>query len=144
MHDVERPRENAHPRQNTRPEFISALEWLARTEGSYRGLAALGAECLLPREWADCLEVRVRYLGYIERQQRGAARAAPLETLPLPADLWETPLAGVSIEAREKLRRWKPASVGQAGRIAGISPADVAVLMMLARRHTDAGAAAQS
>ena len=144
VHDVERPRENAHPRQNTRPEFISALEWLARTEGSYRGLAALGAECLLPREWADCLEVRVRYRGYIERQQRGAARAAPLETLPLPADLWETPLAGVSIEAREKLRRWKPASVGQAGRIAGISPADVAVLMMLARRHTDAGAAAQS
>ena len=55
----------------------------------------------------------------------------------LPATLWETQLNGVSREAREKLLRWRPATVGQAGRIAGVTPADVAVLLIRARQKAN-------
>src|SRR5204863_471819 len=54
---------------------IPALDFLARPEGSYRALASLGVETPLPPAWADCLEVRVRSRGYIERQRRAAGRA---------------------------------------------------------------------
>ena len=113
---------------------ISALEWLARPEGSVHALRAAGVGCDLSDEWASCLEVRARYRGYIERQQRTAERMTTLEAVKLPEALWSRDLAGLSHEAREKLARWKPASVGQAARIAGVSPADVAVLLVHARR----------
>src|SRR5258706_3780943 len=113
--------------EGARPSFISALDSLARPEGSYAGLRALGVAGDLPPAWSDCLEVRVRYRGYIEREQRTADKAAALEHLALPAPLWDEPLPGLSREAAEKLARWKPATVGQAGRIAGVSPSDIAV-----------------
>jgi tRNA uridine 5-carboxymethylaminomethyl modification enzyme len=111
-----------------------ALEWLARPEGSVHGLRAAGVACNLSAEWASCLEVRARYRGYIARQQRTAEQAVALERATLPATLWARELTGLSREAREKLTRWKPASIGQASRIAGVSPADVAVLLVHARR----------
>jgi tRNA uridine 5-carboxymethylaminomethyl modification enzyme len=114
--------------------FASALEFLARPEGSYAALAALGVADGLPAEWSECLEVRVRYRGYIEREQRTAERAATLERLVLPAGLWDADLTGLSREAAEKLARWRPATIGAAGRIAGVSPSDIAVLMVHARR----------
>jgi tRNA uridine 5-carboxymethylaminomethyl modification enzyme len=113
---------------------VRAVDWLARPEGRYEELPRLGVEATLPRAlWAP-LEVRVRYRGYIERQQRTAAAAASLEAMALPGTLWEEELSGVSTEAREKLRRWRPATVGMASRIAGVSPSDVAVLLVHARR----------
>ena len=59
-----------------------------------------------------------------------------------PDALWETELSGLSKEAREKLQRWRPATVAQASRIAGVSPADVAVLLVHAKRSPRAGVAA--
>ena len=93
-----------------------------------------GAPCGISDGWGQCLEVRVRYRGYIERQQRVAKQAAAMEALRLPDRLWEEELNGVSREALEKLRRWRPRTVGQASRIAGVSPADVAMLLVYARR----------
>jgi tRNA uridine 5-carboxymethylaminomethyl modification enzyme len=52
----------------------------------------------------------------------------------LPESLWDLELTGLSNEAKEKLRRWRPGTVAQAGRIAGVSPSDVAVLLIHARR----------
>ena len=57
-----------------------------------------------------------------------------MESHALPEALWSAGLEGLSREAREKLARWRPATVGQAARIAGISPSDVAVLLVHARR----------
>jgi len=88
-----------------------------------------------PAGWRDALRVRARYRGYIERQERTAARSQALESMELASSLWEGDLAGLSSEAREKLKRWRPATAAQAGRIAGVSPADVAVLCVLARRE---------
>jgi tRNA uridine 5-carboxymethylaminomethyl modification enzyme len=124
------------------PVTIGALEMLARPECSWRDLARHGVEVQLDPDAADALEIRVRYRGYIERQQRTAARAAALEEFLLPAALWSRELNGVSREAREKLSRWRPATVGQAGRIAGVSPADVAALLIHARRLSEAFAEA--
>ncbi len=95
----------------------------------------------MSREWAECVEVRARYRGYIERQQRNARRGRSLDGMALPDALWELELNGLSREAREKLVRWRPATVGQAGRIAGVSPSDVAILLVHARRLAAAGPA---
>ena len=100
-----------------------------------------GVESVLPRElWAP-LEVRVRYRGYIERQQRTAASAAALESVVLDEAFWSRELTGLSKEALEKLRRWRPDSVGKASRIAGVSPSDVSVLLVYARRFAGSGRA---
>ena len=124
----------AVPASPTGTRTVRALEWLARPEGRYQDLTALGIDAPLPRSlWAQ-LEVRARYRGYIERQQRTAESSAALERVALPAAFWDAELTGISKEAREKLRRWRPASLGQASRIAGVSPSDVAVLMVHARR----------
>jgi len=112
----------------------SALDLLARPEGSIRALREAGVACDLPEAWAGCLEVRARYRGYIDRQQKTAEQMVALERMTIPASLWARELRGLSREAREKLARWKPLSVGQASRIAGVSPADVAVLLVHARR----------
>jgi tRNA uridine 5-carboxymethylaminomethyl modification enzyme len=113
---------------------VRALELLARPGTSYHDLRSLGVVTVLPAAWGECLEVRVRYRGYIERQRRVAAQSARLEDLELPAALWTGQLNGLSREAREKLAHRQPATVGQAARIAGVSPADVAVLLVHARR----------
>ena len=113
---------------------VRAIEMLARPEGSIAQLAQLGVASEIPPAWSDCIEIRVRYRGYIERQQRTAEKSAAMDHVLLSTSLWENELAGVSREASEKLRRWRPATVGQASRIAGVSPSDVAVLMVHARR----------
>ncbi len=113
---------------------LSGIEFLARPDSRYEALAAHGIEAPLPPAWADCLVVRVRYRGYIERQRRTAERSAAMERHALPEALWREALAGLSSEALEKLRRWKPATVAQASRIAGVSPSDIAVLLVHARR----------
>ena len=113
---------------------IRAIDWLARPEGSYASLLTLGVEASLPRALWASLEVRARYRGYIERQRRTAAAAAALDEVTLPDALWSAELNGISREALEKLARWRPGTVGMASRIAGVSPSDVAVLMVHARR----------
>src|SRR5262249_39681088 len=78
----------------------SALDALARPPAE---AAAVRIE--LPGEWAECLEVRVRYRGYIEREQRLAGQRASLDRVTLPSALWDLELNGLSSEAREKLTR---------------------------------------
>ena len=112
----------------------TALAWLSRPETGYEALSSVGVATALPSEWGQCLEVRVRYRGYIDRQQRTAERAAAWDEAPLADEMWSRELTGLSREASEKLRRWRPATVGQAARIAGVSPSDVAVLLVHARR----------
>jgi tRNA uridine 5-carboxymethylaminomethyl modification enzyme len=113
---------------------LRALDLLARPEGSYAQLESLGAADGLRAEWREALEVRVKYRGYIERQQRAADSMLAMERLALPDELWSGALGGLSKESLEKLRRWRPATVGQASRIAGVSPSDVAVLLVHAKR----------
>jgi tRNA uridine 5-carboxymethylaminomethyl modification enzyme len=114
-------------------DAVQALDYLARPGTRYADLAGLGVAQELSVAHGECLEVRARYRGYIEREGRVAERQAALDAHVLPDWLWDSSLEGLSHEGREKLRRWRPARVGQASRIAGVSPADVAILMVRAR-----------
>jgi tRNA uridine 5-carboxymethylaminomethyl modification enzyme len=79
--------------------------------------------------------IEARYEGYIERQHRTVERAARHESLFLPETMFDEPLAELSREAREKVRGLRPRTVAQAGRIPGVSPADVSVLAVYAERE---------
>ncbi len=118
------------------PDGVRSLaDVLRHRGGTYDLLRRVGVAALDAVE-GDALEVRLKYAGYIERQERMVERLASLEATRLPDALWSCELRGLSREAREKLASIRPRTVGQAGRIAGVSPADVTVLLVLARRAT--------
>ncbi len=94
----------------------------------------------LPRAVTAQVEIRLKYDGYIRRQLKQVEEFSRLEEKKLPADLDYDEIKGLRLEAREKLKRIHPENFGQAGRISGVSPADIAVLMIytesLRRRKT--------
>ena len=80
-------------------------------------------------------EIRLKYAGYIKRQLKQVEDFTRLEDKPLPADLDYDAIPGLRLEAREKLKKLRPESFGRAGRISGVSPADVTVLMIYVESH---------
>jgi tRNA uridine 5-carboxymethylaminomethyl modification enzyme len=104
--------------------------------------AAGGAGALddrLPAQVRAQVEVRAKYAGYIERQQDDIERARVNEETALPADLDYTLLAGLSHEVRQKLLEVRPATVGQAGRIPGVTPAAVSILLVHLKKRSGGG-----
>lgn len=89
-----------------------------------------------PKDILDCAEIAVRYEGYIKQGEEQIERAKKLEGKALPADLDYSKIEGLRLEAREKLDKIKPLNLGQAGRISGVNPADVSVLMVYLATHT--------
>lgn len=109
---------------------VTLAELLRRPEVNYDSLAAVDRE--RPRVAADVasvVETEIKYEGYIEKQMAQVERFRRLEGRSLPEDLDYEHLGGLSTEGRQKLARMRPLSVGQALRISGVSPADVAVLL---------------
>jgi tRNA uridine 5-carboxymethylaminomethyl modification enzyme len=90
---------------------------------------------------ADQVEVTIKYAGYITRQHDEVARQLAQETLPIPTDLDYAEVRGLSTEARQKLAAGRPETIGQAGRISGITPAAVALLLVHLTRRGAARAA---
>ena len=89
---------------------------------------------------AYCLETEIKYEGYIKRQQSQIGAVKRQEETPIPEDFDYAPLTGLRLEAREKLAKIRPRSVGQAARIPGVGPADVACLAVeLAKRRRSEG-----
>ena len=84
----------------------------------------------LPQEVTEQVEIALKYEGYIARQQRQVEEMRKLETHPLPPDLDYMDISVLRLEARQKLQQIRPLSLGQASRISGVSPADVAALMI--------------
>ena len=104
---------------------------LRRPENSYESLAAVDPDRpALPHEVSEAVEIAVKYQGYIDRQLRQVAEQRKMEDKPLPADLDYLHMEGLRLEARQKLDRIRPLNLGQASRISGVSPADVAVLLV--------------
>jgi tRNA uridine 5-carboxymethylaminomethyl modification enzyme len=83
-----------------------------------------------PREWRSLVETEVKYAGYIQRQDDQVGRFRSLEDRRIPESFDWSAAAGLSSEAREKLRRIRPGSVGQASRVPGVRPPDIAVLLL--------------
>jgi tRNA uridine 5-carboxymethylaminomethyl modification enzyme len=84
----------------------------------------------LDPQWRALMEVEVKYEGYIRHQDAQVERFRRMEGRRIPADFDFGSLEGVSSEAREKMKRIRPISVGQAARISGVRPADIAVLLV--------------
>ena len=104
---------------------------LRRPENSYESLANLDPNRpALPHEVTEAVEIAVKYQGYIDRQLRQVAEQRKMEDKPLPPDLDYLHMEGLRLEARQKLDRIRPLNLGQASRISGVSPADVAVLLV--------------
>lgn len=103
---------------------------LKRTEITYELLGEHFAVPELPAAVREQVEIAVKYEGYIKKQIEQVERAAKLEANRLPDDIDYEQIAGLSREARQKLNKIRPLSVGQAARISGVSPADISILMV--------------
>ncbi|MBA7641281.1 tRNA uridine 5-carboxymethylaminomethyl modification enzyme MnmG [subsurface metagenome] len=110
---------------------ISARHFLRRPGARYQIIQAVApSDQPLPDEVIEQVGIRIRYEGYIRRQQRQVARMRRLEGRRIPEQLDYDDVIGLSNEARESLSRHRPATVGQASRIQGVNPADISVLLV--------------
>jgi tRNA uridine 5-carboxymethylaminomethyl modification enzyme len=110
---------------------VGALQMLRRPELRYEDLIDMGiGRNDLPRAVVQEVETLVKYEGYIQKELEQVERVKRLEAKRLPDDLDYRGLKGLSTESREKLSRIRPETLGQASRISGVSPADVAMLMV--------------
>ncbi len=118
-------------REIERLEKTKLYELLKRPENTYDSLAPLDPERPeLPESVRRSVEIRVKYAGYIRRQEREIEEFRRMESRRIPADIDYEVVQGLRTEARQKLGRIRPENFGQAGRISGVSPADVTALMI--------------
>lgn len=110
---------------------LPAAELLKRPHITYDDLIAVGiGDETLPANVREQVEVQIKYEGYIKMQMEQVARMEKIENRRLPEDLDYSLITGLRNEAKQKLNRIKPLSVGQASRISGVSPADISVLLV--------------
>ena len=121
---------------------LSAFELLRRPEVGYEALLAVAGAPHLPGEPHAApderlvsqvrvqVEARAKYAGYIERQHEEIARQRRNEETPLPEDIDYAQVSGLSHEVRARLAEYRPATVGQAGRVPGVTPAAVTLLLV--------------
>ena len=106
-------------------------ELLKRAEITYASLGAIDKDRPeLAEQVKEQVEIQVKYEGYIKMQEDQVERFKKMERKLLPEDLNYDNVKGISLEARQKLNKHKPHSIGQASRISGISPADISVLLV--------------
>lgn len=103
---------------------------LRRTEINYRLLQAEFNLPELPPAVEEQVEIEAKYAGYIQKQIEQVERFAKLEGKKLPTDIDYNEVSGLALEARQKLNKIKPISIGQAARISGVSPADISILLI--------------
>jgi tRNA uridine 5-carboxymethylaminomethyl modification enzyme len=118
----------------------TAAQLLRRPQLAYEdviGLLEAGERAALEKlasEVTEQLSIRAQYDGYIQRQLAEIERHQATETMEIPSSLDYRSVEGITVEARDKLTRMRPRTLGQASRIAGVSPADVSVLMVQLHR----------
>ncbi len=104
---------------------------LRRPENTYESIGELDPDRPdLPPAVTEAAEIEIKYAGYIRRQERQVEEVKRLEAHPLPRDLDYLSMQGLRLEARQKLDKIRPENLGQASRVSGVSPADVAALMV--------------
>jgi tRNA uridine 5-carboxymethylaminomethyl modification enzyme len=120
--------------QQARHDGIPVERWLRRTENTWSALPwELRGQ--IPADLWPVVETDVKYAGYLLRQADQVARLQRQEDKPIPANLRYDEVHGLKLEARQKLAAIRPATLGQAGRILGVTPADLALLSVWIARH---------
>ena len=106
-------------------------ELLKRTEVTYENMSIIDNERpKLDLQEAEEVEIQVKYEGYLKMQEQQVEKFKKLEEKLLPEDICYEDVKGIRIEARQKLEKLRPRSIGQASRISGVSPADISVLLI--------------
>jgi len=118
--------------RTVRHDGQTLTQLLRRPEVSYSALP--GADLSLPAEVAEQVEIVVKYAGYVDRQEAEVVRFRELESKVIPESLDYETIPGLRTESRLKLKQVRPVTIGQAGRISGISPADLSLLMVWIKR----------
>ena len=119
--------------KGTAPVTNSArlADLLRRPQVSYDDLTPFDANRpALPPAVTEEVEIQIKYAGYLARQEKQVEEFKKEESRRLPEDMDYNAIAGLRLEARQKLSQIRPVSIGQAGRISGVSPADIAVLLI--------------
>lgn len=117
---------------------VRMVELLRRPQLTYRILAPFDLDRPdLPDSVFENVEIEIKYEGYIKRQKSDIEEMRRLEQKLLPKDVDYTTLVGLRTEAQEKLQSVRPANIGQASRISGVSPADVSVLLIWLSKRGD-------
>ncbi len=110
---------------------ILALELLRRPELNYENIMDLAnQEITLPKEVIEQVEIEIKYEGYIKKSLQQVERLRKMEEKKIPLDLDWDEVPSLAIEAREKLKKVRPLTVGQASRISGVNPADISILLV--------------
>ncbi len=120
-------------------EALRLFDFLRRPESSYLKLQPVFDLPMVSDEAARQVDITITYDGYIRKQQEQVDRQEKLENRLLPEDIDYQQVPSLRDEAREKLAAIRPRSLGQAGRISGVSPADVSVLLVYLERQRRAG-----
>ena len=111
-------------------------ELIRRPELNYELLESIDPERKdLPKDVIEQININIKYEGYILRQQRQVEQFKKMENKKIPEDIDYSKISGLRIEARQKLEKFKPISIGQASRISGVSPADISVLLVYMMQH---------
>lgn len=106
-------------------------ELMCRQELSYEILAELDEDRpILPADVIEQVNINIKYDGYIKRQQKQVEQFKKIENKKIPVDIDYDDIGSLRLEARQKLTKYRPLSVGQASRISGVSPADISVLLI--------------
>ena len=115
---------------------IKEIELLKRTEIHYKDLAEIDEEMpALSDADSEEIEIQVKYDGYIKMQEEQVEKFKKLEQKKLDEKLEYSKISGLRLEARQKLDKIKPVSIGQASRISGVSPADISVLLIYLEKN---------
>ena len=110
---------------------VKMSELLKRAEITYDSLETIDEQREdLPEQVKEEVEIQLKYEGYINMQEAQVEKFKKLERKILPEDIDYSEIKGISLEARQKLNKHKPHSIGQASRISGVSPADISVLLV--------------
>jgi tRNA uridine 5-carboxymethylaminomethyl modification enzyme len=128
--------------ETTRFGELRLAQWMRRPENEWASLPAEIREVFPAQTW-EAVEVELRYEGYITRQHAAVAKLRTQEDKRLPEDLDYNRVRSLRAEARQKLAKIRPATLGQAGRISGITPSEIAMLALLIEKprstwHLDA------
>ena len=130
---------NAHNSSQLKTAATLA-ELMCRPELSYEILSEIDTDReSLPDDVIEQVEIEIKYEGYIERQMRQVEQFKKMEKKRIPSDLDYDDVKSLRLEARQKLKLYKPVSVGQASRIAGVSPADISVLLVYLEQWKNEG-----
>lgn len=117
------------------PHEYSLMDLLKRPELTYRPLAEAAGLAPAADAVIEQVEIVAKYAGYIDRQEAEIAKLRAAEDQPLPEDFDYAAVKGLSNEVKQKLTEVRPATIGQAGRIPGVTPAAISLLLIFLKKH---------